>query len=316
MTMKVSPVARDPKRTDTRPPRSGARPSASKGHATAEQTAARTLREGSEELRVEQVAIGQLRPWAGNPRMMPKEEMASLQRSIEHYGMVQPIVARRADRVVIAGHQRLEAAKAVGPTSVPVIYVSLSETEAKALSLALNRIGGDWDLPGLGSLLEELQGLPDLDEVLTGFGGNEIDDLLATLERQSAADPREQSWPEAVDALQERREQAPTRATAGDLWCLGRHRVLCGDSLVAGALEGLCGGDRVDLVLTDPPYGIDYQSALPARGRRRRAIANDEASGFEDFLERSLPAIKAVMKRGGAAPVRCWRKCCSPSRSI
>jgi DNA modification methylase len=251
-------------------------------------------------LQIVQVPVTQLRPWPGNPRHMPRAEMASLQRSVSQWGVVQPLVVRRADGVVIGGHQRLEAAKALGHQTVPVIYVDLSEAEAKLLNLALNRISGEWDLPKLGELLAGLQHVPDLDETLSGFSGGEIDEILAELERQQAPDPREPSFPEASEAMQAWLEQAPTRVGAGETWALGRHRLYCGDSLADGALARLCGGTPVDLVLTDPPYGIDYQSSQPRQGSRKRKIANDDAEGFGSFLERALPAIKSVMRKGAA----------------
>jgi DNA modification methylase len=251
-----------------------------------------------QELRVEQIPIGRLRPWPGNPRVIGEDEMASLRRSLSQWGLVQPLVVRRADHTVIAGHQRLEAAKALGLTHVPVIYVSLPEQEAKALNLALNRIHGEWDLPKLGEILEELQSLPDLDETLTGFAGAEIDQVLGDLERAQAPHPREESFPGAAEALQAWQERAPARVGADELWLLGRHRLFCGDSLAPGALARLCEGVPVDLVLTDPPYGIGYQSAQPQAGRRKRAIANDGVDEFGAFLQRALPALKGQMKRG------------------
>jgi len=229
---------------------------------------------------------------------MPVSEMEKLKRSIAEFGFVEPLVARRSDHLVIGGHQRLEAAKALGMASVPVVYVDLSDAEAKTLNLALNKIQGQWDLPKLGELLEDLQRLPEIDETLTGFDGDEVDALLAELERDRAPDPREESFGEAAEALQQWREQAPTRVNKGDLWQLGRHRLYCGDSLAPGGLERLCHGEKVDMVLTDPPYGVSYQSTLARRGRRKKAIANDEKKGFEGFLDRALPAIRSVMKRG------------------
>ena len=98
--------------------------------------------------------------------------------------------------------------------------------------------------------------------------------------------------------LQDQRLKAPTRAKTGEIWQLGRHRLLCGDSLAPGALERLCGGKKVDLVLTDPPYGIAFQSEMAKRGRRKQAIANDAKDDFDALLAKALPAIKAVMKRG------------------
>jgi DNA modification methylase len=229
---------------------------------------------------------------------MLASEMDSLRRSMSHWGMVEPLVVRRSDQLVIGGHQRLEAAKDLGMAVVPAVYVELSDGEAKALNLALNRIRGEWDMPKLAELLEDLQQLPEIDETLTGFDGDEIDALLAELERDRAPNPREESFPEAAEALQQWREQAPTRVSKGEIWELGRHRLYCGDSLAPGALERLCDGNKVDLVLTDPPYGISYQSTQARRGRRKKPIANDGQDEFEGLLERALPALRAVMKRG------------------
>jgi len=242
--------------------------------------------------------VDRLRPWPGNPRQMPADELEKLKRSIQSFGFVEPLVVRRQDNTIIGGHQRFEAAKALGYATVPAVCVDITEAEAKALALALNRISGEWDLPRLGQLLEELQSLPDLDETLTGFDSREIDDLLARLERETAPDPREESFPEAAEALQQWMEQAPTRVSKGELWSLGRHRLYCGDSLAPVGLERLCDDGKVDLALTDPPYGIGYQSTLAQRGRRKKQIANDEVDAFDALLARALPAIGSVMKRG------------------
>jgi len=251
-------------------------------------------------VRVEHVLIDSIHPWEANPRHMPAGEVGNLQRSVAQWGMVQPLVVRRADNTIIAGHQRLEAARALGLKTVPVVFADISAEEAKALNLALNRIAGEWDMEKLGELLEELQHLPGIDETLTGFSADDIDDILADLERQKAPDPKEESFPLAAEALQQWMDHAPTRVSKGDLWTLGRHRLLCGDSLANGMLDRLCETNRVDLVLTDPPYGVGYQSTLAKRGRRKKAIANDAVGEFDAFLERALPAIRAVMKRGSA----------------
>ena len=250
------------------------------------------------QLTIEHVPVETLRPFPENPRVMPSSQMQKLVRSIRRFGVVEPLVVRRSDRLVIGGNQRLEAVRIVGLKTVPVVFIQISDAEAKILNLALNRIQGTWDLPKLGELLEELTGLPDLDETLTGFDLPEIDDLLSDLERQAAPSPREESFPQAAEALQDWAERAPTRVSHGQLWRLGRHRLFCGDSLLPGHLEKLTGGAPVDMTLTDPPYGLDYQSSQAAPGRRKRKIANDESSGFGAFLERALPAIKGQMKKG------------------
>jgi len=251
-------------------------------------------------LKIVQVLIAQLRPAGHNPRVMPDAEMQKLIRSIQQFGFVEPLVVRRQDNTVIGGHQRLDAATALGMTRVPVVYVDVSEVEAKVLGLALNRISGEWDLPKLGELLEELRDLPDLDETLSGFDEAEMESLLADLERQQMPGPYEESFDLAAEMLQQQRESAPTRVKPGETWQLGRHRLYCGDSLADDALAKLLSGVKADLVLTDPPYGIAYRSTLAKRGRRKRAIANDAASDYDAFLSRALPAIKVAMKRGAA----------------
>ncbi len=250
------------------------------------------------QLKINHLPVAGLRPFPGNPRHMSQAEMEKLTRSIKEFGFVEPVVVRKQDNTIIGGHQRLEAAKALGYTRVPVVYVEVTEAEAKALNVALNRIHGGWDLPKLGELLDELRDLPDLDETLSGFDAIEMDDLLAELERQQLPEPYEESFDMAAEMLQAQRESAPTRVNTGEMWQLGRHRLCCGDSLASGALERLCDGRKVDVVLTDPPYGIGYQSTLARRGRRKRAIANDAAEDFDAFLARAVPTIKAVMKRG------------------
>jgi DNA modification methylase len=229
---------------------------------------------------------------------MSSQELEKLKRSISEFGFVEPVVARKADNTILGGHRRVEAAKALHLKTVPVVYVDVSEAEAKVLNLALNKIQGEWDLPKLGHLLEELKGLPDLDETLSGFDEKEMESLLADLERQQLPPPYEESFDLAAEMLQAQRESAPTRVRPGDTWQLGRHRLYCGDSLAPGALEKLLNGAKVDLVLTDPPYGIGYQSTLAKRGRRKQAIANDAVDDFEGLLARVLPALKSMMKRG------------------
>lgn len=182
-----------------------------------------------------------------NPRVMPEHEMAALMRSLAEFGFVDPILVRREDKMVIGGHQRLEAAKRLGMETVPVIELDLDDEQAKALNVALNRIGGEWDVPKLAELLDHL---PDDLAALTGFTdkdmrriAHEAEEALRAL--QEGADE---------DAVPEPPEEAITKP--GDLIVLGRHRLLCGDSGSPADLDRLLGGAPVHMVNTDPPYNV------------------------------------------------------------
>jgi DNA modification methylase len=237
---------------------------------------------------VEHVPVSRLRPWPQNPRLMPEAEMHKLVRSIETFGLIEPLVVRRSDHLVIGGHQRLDAAKALGMKKVPVVYVELSDAEARALNLALNRIQGEWDLPKLGELLDELRELPDFDVTLSGFDGPEIDDLLAELEHQQPLPDFEESF-DAEQAMAEAEKRAgPTRVQPGDLWELGKHRLLCGDATDAANWQRLMGDRKAQAVITDPPYAINYVGGRAAQeGRisaRRRGTQGRQGDAYWDDL--------------------------------
>src|SRR5665811_1776158 len=131
---------------------------------------------------IEQIPIDRLRPDPANPRRISEEELDALERSIRQFGFVEPVIARRVDATVIGGHQRLLAARRLGLTSVPVIWLDISAEQARLLGLALNKISGTWDDALLARLLADLGSVPDLDLSLSGFDEDEIRDLLRTLE--------------------------------------------------------------------------------------------------------------------------------------
>jgi ParB-like chromosome segregation protein Spo0J len=131
---------------------------------------------------IEQVPLEQLKPDPANPRRIDDAELDALTRSLQQWGLVQPIIARVADGVVIAGHQRLVAARRLGHATIPVIWLDLSTERARALGVALNKISGTWDEELLARLLADLDAVPDLDLTLTGFDGDELGDLLRSLD--------------------------------------------------------------------------------------------------------------------------------------
>ena len=211
----------------------------------------------TQNLTIEQVPIDLLHPDPANPRRISDEELDALERSLRQFGVVQPIVARREDGTVIGGHQRLVAARRLGLTTVPVIWLDLGAEQARLLGLSLNRISGAFDDALLARLLAELQAVPNLDLSLSGFGEDEVRDLLRSLE---VREKRER--PEAFDleeALEEAR-RAP-RAKLGDLWALGDHRLLCGDATKSEDVARLLDGAEPTLLATDPPYGVSLDGS-------------------------------------------------------
>ena len=206
---------------------------------------------------IEQVQLDLLRPDPANPRRIREEELDALERSLRQFGFVQPVLARREDRTVIGGHQHLVAARRLGLTSVPVIWLDVGVEQARLLGLALNKISGSWDDALLARLLADLGATPDLDLSLSGFGEDEIRDLLRSLETRE-----KQERTEAFDldeALEEAR-RAP-RTKAGDLWALGDHRLLCGDATSAEDVARLLDGAEPKLLATDPPYGVSLDGS-------------------------------------------------------
>jgi hypothetical protein len=212
---------------------------------------------GTTLLTVEQVAIDQLRPDPANPRRIGEDELDSLERSLRQFGFVQPVLARKADGTVIGGHQRLVAARRLGLATVPVTYLDLSIEQAHLLNLALNKISGSWDDALLARLLADLQSSPDVDLSLSGFGEDEVKDLLRSLE---VREKREQVESFDLDEALEEATRAP-RAKPGDLWLLGDHRLLCGDSTDPDAVTRLLDGAEPRLLATDPPYGVSLDGS-------------------------------------------------------
>src|SRR5450756_354277 len=203
---------------------------------------------GPSALAIEQVPIDDLRPDSANPRRISDEELDALERSIRQFGFVQPVLARREDQTVIGGHQRLVAARRLGLTTVPVTWLDLSIEQAHLLNLALNKIGGSFDEQLLARLLADLAASPDIDLSLSGFGEDEIKDLLRSLE---VREKRERVESFDLDEALAEANHSP-RSKPGDLWVLGDHRLLCGDSTDPAAVARLLDGAEPKLLATDP----------------------------------------------------------------
>jgi ParB-like chromosome segregation protein Spo0J len=168
-------------------------------------------------LQVEDVPIDELRSDAANPRRISDAQLEALTRSLKEYGFVQPVLARQADKTVIGGHQRLIAARRLGYKTVPIVFLDLGVEQARLLNLSLNKISGDWDQELLARLLADLKPIEGIDLTLTGFGQDELDKLLKSLD---ARDKKERVEDFDLDAALEAARAAPC-AQRGEIWALG-----------------------------------------------------------------------------------------------
>lgn len=223
-----------------------------------------------QDLFVEVVPLDALRPDPANPRRIPDATLDRLRTSLSTFGFVQPILARRADRTIVAGHQRLAAARREGLRDVPVIWLDLGQDEARALGLALNRIEGEWDEDLLARLLADLATSDVVDVLTTGFDEAELARYLSDL-----AVEQDTAKAESFDigtALLSRED----RVRPGDRWTMGSHVLVCGDATKPEVVERALGGGHAVLGITDPPYNVRL-GAHGGMGRLngRRPIAND-----------------------------------------
>jgi len=201
-------------------------------------------------IEVTYAAPASLLPADYNPRQMPDVQMDALVRSIGEFGFVEPVVVRRSDRLVVGGHQRIEAARRLGLECVPVVEVDLTDEQCKALNVALNRIHGEWDVVKLDELIRSL---PTDVAALTGFDERQMRRIANEAEQALRALQDEQD----LDAVPDAPEEATTKP--GDLWILGRHRLLCGDSGSPEDLDRLLDSAPIHLVNTDPPYNVKVE---------------------------------------------------------
>ena len=242
------------------------------------------------DLQIEQWPVERLIPYARNARTHSDEQVAQVAASIAEFGFVNPILVG-PDGVLIAGHARLLAARKLRLIEVPVLVLGhLNETQRRALVIADNRLAmnAGWDEEMLRVELESLQeGGFDLD--IVGFSDDEIEDLLRAPEEATEGQTDEDAVPEAPE----------TAVTApGDVWVLGQHRLLCGDSTQMEAVEKVLAGGLADMVFTDPPYNVNYGATMKDKLRgKKRKIANDNlGQDFEQFLRDSCVNILAVTK--------------------
>ncbi len=216
--------------------------------------------------------VADLLPAEYNPRkdLKPGDaEYEKLKRSITEFGYVEPVIWNQTTGRVVGGHQRLKVLQEMGMTEIDCVIIEVSEEKEKALNIALNKISGDWDTNKLALLITDLQG-SDLDVSLTGFEPVEIDALFKDDIKDGVKDD---------DFDVEAELKKPTVTKFGDIWTLGNHRLICGDSTKAETLELLMCGKKANLVVTDPPYNVNYEGSA---GK----IKNDnmDNAAFYEFL--------------------------------
>lgn len=244
-------------------------------------------------MRIERIPIDRLIPADYNPRkdLQPGDpEYEKLKRSIEEFGFVEPLVWNKRTGRLVGGHQRLKVLKAKGIKEVEVSVVDLPENKEKALNIALNKIEGDWDFPKLKDVLEEID-TGEFDIEITGFDTEEIERLMT----QFAEDNPEEDDFDVEKAIEEIEEPI---TKPGDIWVLGRHRILCGDATSLDDVKRLMQGQMADMVFTDPPYNVDYtgktKDALKIQNDK---MANDQ---FRQFLYDAFSNALAVTNEGCA----------------
>lgn len=232
---------------------------------------------------IEKIQTDRLIPADYNPRkdLKPGDpEYEKLKRSLEEFGYVEPVIWNKITSHVVGGHQRLKVLLDMGITEVECVVVEMDAEKEKALNVALNKINGDWDKDKLALLIADLQGA-DFDVSLTGFDPGEIDDLFKDSMKDGIKDDEFD-----VDA----ELQKPAVTKPGDVWLLGRHRLVCGDSTKADTFTALMDGKLANLVVTDPPYNVNYEGTA---GK----IKNDnmESGAFYDFLLAAFTNTEAAM---------------------
>lgn len=231
------------------------------------------------------LSVDALRPAEYNPRKKLKagdKEYEKIKNSIQEFGYVEPIIVNY-DMTVIGGHQRLTVLKDLGYTEVQCVEVHIEdENKVKALNIALNKITGAWNEQLLADLIVDLQAA-NFNTDFTGFEAPEIEQLFSKVHNK---DIKEDNFDVEAEL------QKPTMSQAGDVWLLGRHRLICGDSTLPETYTKLMDGKRANLVLTDPPYNVDVEENA---GKIKNDNMPDE--DFYKFLFAMFVNVEQNMER-------------------
>lgn len=236
-------------------------------------------------MNIQKIEVSKLNPAEYNPRVELKpgdKEYEKLKRSIAEFGFVEPIIWNERTGRVVGGHQRLNVLKDLGYTEVECVVVDLDEPKEKALNVALNKIQGDWDNDKLAELLTELDASA-FDVSMTGFDLAEIDEILNEFYSKDSVQDNFDVTEEHEKVVKE-----GVKTKVGDIWQLGEHRLMCGDSMSEQDFAKLMQGHKAQVTVTSPPYGVgkDY-----------------EKKGIEPWFETMRPVVKNIAKHSN---ICCW----------
>ena len=240
-------------------------------------------------MNIQKIPVVQINHTTYNPRKNLKPgdpEYEKLRRSIEEFGYVEPVIWNERTGNIVGGHQRFKVLVQMGEQEVDCVVVNLDPDKEKALNIALNKISGEWDIPLLTDLLKDLD-TNGFDLSLTGFDLPDLNKLFGI------PDTKEDDF----DADKALSEIDVPKTKLGDIWQLGKHRLVCGDSTSNEVIAKLMETQMADLILTDPPYNVDYE------GGTGLEIQNDKMQD-EQFLHFLLEAFKRMhefSKPGAAA---------------
>jgi DNA modification methylase len=234
-------------------------------------------------MNIQKIPAEKLNPAAYNPRKDLKpgdKEYEKLKRSVSEFGIVEPIVWNERTGNIVGGHQRFKVLRDLGQTEIDCVVVDLDENREKTLNIALNKIQGEWDEAKLAELFVGFD-ISNYDTTLTGFDLTEVEQLLeGYYSKQCMQDDFDEE-----KAKKDIEESGGAFTQAGDIWLLGEHRLMCGDSTNATDFEKLMNGQKAQLCVTSPPYGVgkDY-----------------EKKGLEPWFETMRPAIKNICRNADA----------------
>lgn len=246
-------------------------------------------------MQIEKIGIERLKPAKYNPRKELKPgdpEFEKLKNSITEFGYVEPVIWNQRTGNVVGGHQRLSVLKNLGETEIDCIVVDMDLKKEKALNIALNKISGQWDVPLLTDLLKDLDD-SGFNVSLTGFDANELDDLFKDDIQDAVKEDDDFDIDKELDNIKE------TRTKLGDIWHIGKHKLMCGDSTKKEDIVALVGDKKATCVFTDPPWNVDYGGASHPSWKQR-SIMNDSMTTeqFGEFLTKAFIALKEVLVEG------------------